>query len=120
MSSYRAHSRVVVAVLAVYSINTTLVKRVGFIGYCTRCQAARYFAFCAHICPSFSANCCTYVMCVTHDQFSPFSPSPPGSSALILQMAATLAQIVSLSSLVASGIHISLEPRGQCKQVVWD
>ena len=55
-------------------------------------------------------------MVVHHDQFSHFSRLRPGSSALILQMVVILAQIVSAS--VASGLHFSLEPRGQCRQVV--
>ena len=55
-------------------------------------------------------------MVVNHDQFSHFSPLRPGSSALILQMVVILAQIVSL--VVASGLQIGLEPRGQCRQVV--
>ena len=54
-------------------------------------------------------------MVVNLDQFSHFSPLRPGSSALILQMVVILAQIVSF---VASGLHINLEPRGQCRQVV--
>ena len=54
-------------------------------------------------------------MGVNHDQFSHFSRLRPGSSAVILQMVVILLQIVAL---VASGLHISLEPRGQCRQVV--
>ena len=54
-------------------------------------------------------------MGVNHDQFSHFSHSRPGSPALILQMVVILAQTVTL---VASGLHISLEPGGQCRQVV--
>ena len=54
-------------------------------------------------------------MGVNHDQFSHFSPLRPGSSAGTLQMVVILAQIVSL---VASGLHIRLEPRGQHRQVV--
>ena len=47
-----------------------------------------------------------------HDQFFHFSPSRPGSPTVMLQMVVVLAQIVSLV------LHISLEPRGQCRQVV--
>ena len=54
-------------------------------------------------------------MGVNHDQFSHFSRLRPGSSAVILQMMVILPQIVSL---VASGLHINLEPRGQGRQVV--
>ena len=54
-------------------------------------------------------------MGVNHDQFCHFSAYRPGSSPLILQMVVILAQILSL---VASGLHFSLEPRGQCRQVV--
>ena len=54
-------------------------------------------------------------MGVNHDQFSHFSRLRPGSSAVILQMMVILAQIVSL---VAFGLHISLEPGGRCLQVV--
>ena len=55
-------------------------------------------------------------MVVTHDQFSHFSRLRPRSSGLILQMVVILAQIVSL--VMASGLQIGLEPRGQCRQVV--
>ena len=55
-------------------------------------------------------------MGVNHDQFSHFSRLRPGSSAVILQMVVILAQIVSL---VASGLHISLGPCVQCRQVVF-
>ena len=54
-------------------------------------------------------------MGVNHDQFCHFSRLRPDSSSVTLQMVVILAQIVSL---VASGLHISLEPRGQCSQVV--
>ena len=54
-------------------------------------------------------------MGVNHDQFSPFSRFRPGSSALMLQTVLILAQIVSV---VASGLHIIMEPRGQCWHVV--
>ena len=57
-------------------------------------------------------------MGVNHDQFSHFSCLRPSSSAGILQMAMILAQIVKIVSLVTSGLHISLEPRGQCRQGV--
>ena len=52
---------------------------------------------------------------VNHDQFSHFSRLRPGSTAVVLQMVVIWAQIVSL---VASGLHTSLGPRGQCRQVV--
>ena len=55
-------------------------------------------------------------MDVNHDQFSHFSRFCPGSPAVILQMVVILAQIVSF---VASGLNISLGPRGQCRQVVF-
>ena len=55
-------------------------------------------------------------MGANHDQFSHFSRSRPGSSTVILQMVGILAQIVFL---MASELHISLEPGGQCRQVVF-
>ena len=54
-------------------------------------------------------------MGVNHDQFSHFSRFHFGSSAVILQPVVILAQIVFL---VASGLQISLEPGGECRQVV--
>ena len=55
-------------------------------------------------------------MGVNHDQFSHFSHLRPGSPAVILQTVVILAQIVSF---VASGLNISLEGGGQCRQVVF-
>ena len=54
-------------------------------------------------------------MGVNHDQFSHFSPFRPVSSAVMLQTVVLLAQIVFL---VASGLQISLSPRGECRQAV--
>ena len=60
--------------------------------------------------------CCQCdVMGVNHDQFSHFSHCCPCSAAVILQMAVISSQIVSL---VASGLHIGLSPRVQCRQLV--
>ena len=54
-------------------------------------------------------------MGVNHYQFSHLCRFRPDSHADILQMMMVLAKIVYL---VASGLHISLEPGGQCRQVV--
>ena len=55
-------------------------------------------------------------MGINHDQFSHIPRLRPGSAAVLLQMVVILAQIVSI---VASGLNISLGPRGQCGQVVF-
>ena len=49
-------------------------------------------------------------MGVNHDQVSHISRLRPGSPAAMLQTVVILAQSVSL---VASGLHTSLEPRGR-------
>ena len=54
-------------------------------------------------------------MGVNHDQFSHFSPFRPGSSTVMLQTVVLLAETVFL---VASGLQISLSPRGECRQAV--